>query len=207
MEEDLVKTTYNKIAEKYSEKYFNDTSDLPFIDRFLSSLNIGSKILDVGCGVGNFTDYMLSKGFLAEGVDFSEEMVRIAKTKVPNGNFTVMDMRQLDFPNETFEAVLAAYSIIHIQSQKIADVLEEFKRILKPNGKLGIIVQKGGPDKIVSEPLKPNEKLFINFFTKERLADFLTKADFEIKQITEESSKDPESLSNLLIYVIAEKSV
>ena len=50
------------------------------------------------------------------------------------------------------------------------------------------------------------EKMFINFFTKERLAGLVIQAGFKINYQEEVLTKDSDSLSNKVIYTIATKS-
>jgi ubiquinone/menaquinone biosynthesis C-methylase UbiE len=133
-------------------------------------------------------------------------MIKIAREKLPKVEFKLMDMRQLDYPVDYFDGILAAYSLIHIASQEIPETLKGFYRVLKPNGLFGIIAQKGKADQVVNEPLKAGEKMFFNFFTKERLGKFLTEAGFKLKYQEEAVLDDEEgSLSNRVIYTIARK--
>lgn len=151
---DYVVSTYNKVARTYTDKYFNDTADFPYIDKFLQLLKPGSRILDIGCGPGSFSRYIHEKGFNIEGIDLSEEMLKIAKQKVPNVNFKLMDMRKLDHENNSFDGLLLAYSLIHIPSKEILETLNGFYRVLKPGGFIMTITQAGEPDRVVDEPLK-----------------------------------------------------
>ena len=201
----FVVSTYDKIADKYTQQYFDDLTDAPYIDKFLAFLPKEAKLLDVGCGPGTFTKYLLKKGFDVEGLDLSQEMLKIAKEKVPQVEFKKMDMRNLSYPNETFDGLLVAYSLIHIPSEEIPLTLKGFSRILKSKGQIMVIVQGGEPDKIVDEPLKKGEKIFINFFTKARLTDFLNQAGFEVEYQEELPMKDTDSLSDRVIYTIAKK--
>jgi len=59
----LAVDTYEKIAGKYAEQYFDDLVDLPYIDNFLAKLPKGGKVLDVGSGAGQFSKHMMDKGF------------------------------------------------------------------------------------------------------------------------------------------------
>ena len=134
---------YDIIAKKYTEVFFEDFSDKEFIDKFLELLPKKGKILDVGCGPGNFTKYFLAKGYSAEGIDLSKEMIEIAKQKVPHGIFKIMDLRKLEYPNGSFDGLFAAYSLIHIPKKEIITTLKEFGRVLKPRGILFLAVQEG----------------------------------------------------------------
>ncbi len=195
---------YDKLGKKYTDLYYNDKSDLGFFDKFLTFLPKGAKVLDIGCGPGTFTQHFFSKGFVVEGVDLSTTMIEIAKKKLPQVEFHLMDMRHLNFPENNFEAVFSAYSLIHVPSKEILPTLKGFKKILKPGGIIGFITQKGEADKIVDEPMQPGEKMFFNFFTKERLQNFLTEAGFYLEYQKEAILVDAEgSGSNRVIYTIA----
>lgn len=197
---------YEKIAKKYTNLYYDDKSDLVFFNKFLTYLTKGAKVLDVGCGPGTFTQHLLNQGFAVEGIDLSITMIKIAMGKLPQVKFKLMDMRRLDYPNNNFEAIFTAYSLIHVASEEISKTLKGFYRILKPDGLLGIIVQKGKADQIVDEPLKAGEKMFFNFFTKERLEKFLTDAGFKLEFQEEAVLEDTEgSGSDRVIYTIARK--
>jgi ubiquinone/menaquinone biosynthesis C-methylase UbiE len=197
--------TYNKIAEIYTDKYFNDLADIPYIDKFLSKLRPKAKILDIGCGPGTFSKYLVEQKFIVKGVDLSEQMIQIAKKKVERATFKTMDMRNLQYDEGVFEGLLVAYSLIHIPSSEIPKTMKGFFRVLKRSGYMMIIAQGGKPDQVVDEPLMAGEKIFINFFTKQRLARFIIDAGFEVVYQKETPMKDADSLSDRVIYTIAKK--
>ncbi len=198
--------TYEKIAKIYTEQYFTDLTDTPYIDKFLEKLAPQSKILDVGSGPGQFTKYMLNKNFDVIGTDYSDEMLKIAEKMTPETKFYKRDMRDIGFENEYFDGLLIAYSLIHIPSEDIPRTLIGFNRILKPNGYLEIIAQSGEADRVIDEGFMPSEKMFFNFFTKERLSTFLQIAGFQVVYQLETASLDPDSGSDKVIYTIARKS-
>jgi len=202
----LAVNTYNKIANTYTKEYFNDLSDASYIDRFLEILPSNSKILDVGSGPGQFSKYIKEKGFDVCGVDFSDKMVAIAKKKIPEVPFQKMDMRKLNFKPKTFDGLLVSYSLIHIPSNQIPETLKGFYRVLKPNGILEVIAQKGKANQVIDGPFLPTEKMFFNFFTKDRISKFLKKAGFEIIFQEEKPTQDPNSVGNLIIYTIVRKA-
>lgn len=202
----LAVDTYEKIAGKYAEQYFDDMVDVPYIDKFLAKLPKKGKILDVGSGPGQFAKHMTEKGFEVIGIDFSKEMVAIANGKIPTVIFRHMDMRQLDFPDNSFDGLFSAYSLIHIPSEEVLETLKGFRRVLKVGGYVEIAVQKGEADKIIAEPFMPTEKMFFNFFTEERIAKYLQDAGFEIVSQELMSIDDAETMSDKVIYTIAKKT-
>lgn len=201
----LTISTYNKIADIYTNKYFADYSDKKYLNKFLKLLPNNANLLDIGCGPGQFAQYIKSKGYNIEGIDLSDEILRIAKEKIPDLEFKKMDMRKMSYKNNTFDGLLVAYSLIHIQSYELPNTLKEFNRILKPGGYTMIIVQTGESDRVVDEPMLKGEKIFVNFFTPKRLSDFLINTGFKLVFQKETTTKDIESFSNKVIYTISSK--
>jgi len=81
----LVTNAYNQIAEKYTDQYFYDATDYPFVDNFLHLLPVDGKILDVGSGPGNFSRYIKEQGYAIEGVDLSEKMIVVLLCRAKRG--------------------------------------------------------------------------------------------------------------------------
>lgn len=98
-------------------------------------------ILDIGCGVGQATIQFAEhfRNAEVEAVDFFRHHLDVLDEKIKENNlqkrvFTYrMDMRDLDFANENFDVVFAEASIEIIGFKK---GLQEWKRLLKPNGYL-----------------------------------------------------------------------
>lgn len=199
-------STYNKIASLYDKAYPVEKLDIKHIKKFISLIPKGGKILDVGCGTGTITKQVSEKGFYVEGIDLSEGMLKQARKNLPEVTFKKMDMRKLDYPDKSFDALLVTYSLIHIPSYEIPNTIKGFYRVLKSGGIMMIFVQKGKPDKLVEEPLMPGKYMFFNFFTKERLSNYLQNAEFKIIYQREEKGPSYENVpSNYYIYIIAKK--
>ena len=82
-------------------------------------------------------------GYEVTGVDFSENMLRLATKNVPRAKFVEKNMTELDFETESFDGLTAFYSIIHVRKEKHFQLFRRFHRILKPEGIMLICL---GPD-------------------------------------------------------------
>ena len=67
-----------------------------------------------------------------------------AKQKSPEAEFTDKDVRNLDFPEESLEGVLALYSIIHVPRKYHSAIFKKINRVLKPKGIA--LISVGGSD-------------------------------------------------------------
>jgi len=141
--EGLVKKGYNKIAVEYqADRHTLD--NMKELEELASFLPKGAKVLDAGCGAGvPATKFLADSGFEVVGIDFSENMLKLARKNVPNATFIRKDMTKLDFADNSFDGLTALYSIIHVPREKHALLFESFHKILKSEG---IMLVCMGPD-------------------------------------------------------------
>lgn len=96
------------------------------------------KILDAGCGPGFFSIILSQAGHQVTGVDGAAEMVRQARKKAKSYGvhpaFLEMDCNDLQFPDNTFDLVISR-NVTHTLLDH-SRVYGEWKRVLKPGGKL-----------------------------------------------------------------------
>ncbi|WP_106768724.1 8-oxo-dGTP diphosphatase MutT [Paenibacillus faecalis] len=91
-------------------------------------------VLEIGAGPGRDSLYFQQHGLDVTAIDMSEEMVRLCQQKGLHA--IVMDLYQLKFADEVFDAVYAMNCLLHVPKSQIADVLAEIRRVMKPDGLL-----------------------------------------------------------------------
>jgi cyclopropane fatty-acyl-phospholipid synthase-like methyltransferase len=110
-----VETGYNRIAERYlATKDREDPATLAILEDLARDLPPGSPVLDLGCGAGVPVTRWLARRFAVTGVDVSARQPELASRHIPAANFVKVDMTDLDFAPESFDAVVAFHSIIHV---------------------------------------------------------------------------------------------
>ncbi|GJL77696.1 MAG: methylase [Nitrospinaceae bacterium] len=101
----------------------------------LLSLKRTSRVLDLACGQGVFSRYLLAKGMQVEGLDVSEELIRFARTRSkPALRFHIADARDSEALKESqFDAVVCLLAVQNME--EIVPVFKNVARWLKPDGK------------------------------------------------------------------------
>ena len=114
---------------------FTPASNERLIDAFvrLCGLPPGSRVVDLGCGSGVFTDALRRRGYHCTGVDLSPKLIAIARARYRDIEFIEGDVEQLPFDGASFDGVLLSGLVHHLPdpSRCAAEVF----RILRSDGK------------------------------------------------------------------------
>ncbi len=165
---------FDRIAGRYDSWYLTKTGR--YVDRtekrlVFSMLRTKSgRALDLGCGTGNYTLELKKRGFNVTGLDASEEMIRVARSK--GLNCIRGDAYSLPFPDGSFDLVLSVtmFEFIHEPER----VVKEIHRVLRPGGEVLIGTMNGRSAWFLFKRLK---SLFVE--TAYRYARFYTPAELE----------------------------
>lgn len=180
-----LKSTYNKIARDWVRDHHQDSWWVSGTDTYLSFLPPNASLLDIGCGAGEKSKYLLGKGYKVTGIDFSEEMLAIAREQVPTGKFIVGDIMQSLDLHESFDGIFAQAVLLHIPKDAIIEVLKNIIAPLTPGGYFYAAVKEtrqGGPDEAI---LKENDygyeyERFFSYFTVSELKGYLQDIGMEM---------------------------
>jgi ubiquinone/menaquinone biosynthesis C-methylase UbiE len=103
----------------------------------------GTSYLDVGCGAGMAARLAAELGADISGIDAAEDLMEIAKERVPNANFHNGDMESLPFDDDSFDVVTGFNSFQYAGNPRIA--LAEARRVTKSSGHV-VIMTWGAPE-------------------------------------------------------------
>jgi len=111
----------------------------------LDRVNIGTGTiyLDAGCGAGMAAQIAAERGAQVSGLDATANLIAIAKTRVPDGDFHVGELECLPFPDDFFDVVIGFNAFQY--AGKPGAALAEAKRVAK-SGALIVIMTWGVPD-------------------------------------------------------------
>ena len=99
---------------------------------FLGMLPPAGSILELGCGAGNHSAEMLSRGFRMRITDGSPEMAEIAARRL-NHPVEAMLFHELE-EREAYDGVWASACLLHVPRDELAGILTRIHRALKPDG-------------------------------------------------------------------------
>src|SRR6201981_1968670 len=122
---------------------------------------IGGRVLEVGVGTG-ISLPLYSPNVRIFGTDISEAMLKKAKQRVAESRLknieglAVMDAEKLEFPDNSFDVVMAQYVVTAVPNPEAA--LDEFARVVRPGGELIILTRVSADDgirRVIEQALQP----------------------------------------------------
>lgn len=179
IEKEMTKT-YNKIAKKYEEEAKKDWEDKKYVELFLNYLNNNASILDIGCGTGELLKYYQDKDFTVTGLDVSEEMIKIAKEKVPSSNFVKISIYDIDKVKEKYDGISATFVLVHIPKEKINEVVGKIYERLNKGGIFFTLFTTSLQEGMQPEPLDDSCKYYAVNYSNEEVVEALKNNNFEI---------------------------
>jgi SAM-dependent methyltransferase len=144
-------------------------------------------LLEIGAGTGRDSKFFQENGLQVTCIDLSPEMVKLCQQKGLNAH--LMDMINLDFADESFDAVYSLNSLLHLPKTELPRVLREIRRVLKVDGLFFLGVYSGYDFEGIWEKDSYIPKRFFSFHSDEGLQRVVT-ADFELLSFKRISSGD-----------------
>jgi SAM-dependent methyltransferase len=139
----------------------------------------GKKVLDVGCGYGQYAPLFLSQGREYLGIDYSPEMIRAAKALYPKARFEIMSFNRLTFKPGSFAGIWACRSITNTPKAIFKESLKTMHSILIPRGILVVVVPNLGCscDGLIGDVDKP---YWLAAYHPEEIRSMLRSAGFQV---------------------------
>lgn len=199
---------FNKYANDYQVKHMG-------VELYSDSLDIFCKyvkpenasILEIGCGPGNLTKYLLSNrpDFKVFGIDIAENMIALARKNNPSADFKRMDCRDLNPINEKFDAILCGFCLPYLQVAETEELIKRFSKMLDSKAVLYVSTMEASSELSgIERSSKNREELYINYYESQFLEKLLKQSSFKmLKTFKIKNPVNRESVNDLVI--LAEK--
>jgi SAM-dependent methyltransferase len=185
--------TYDNYAERYTKKYGEISGEFEVFEKLLSEFIealLGKNVLEIGCGPGRDAKYLTEKGISVTALELSKVFFEIAVSNAPKAKVMLMDMRHLEFTENSFDGIWATASFLHIPKNQAKETLLGFHRVLKPGGMMFISVKEGSGEAFVRKDFYKGNAKFFAFYTEPEFKNLLESCGFKIKKILVEKKSN-----------------
>lgn len=204
-----ISSSYDALAAKYVAHIYHELEHKPldreWLARFAATVGTPGPICDLGCGPGHVARYLHEQGAQVLGVDLSPRMIELARQLNGGIEFRVGNMAALSVADGSWSGIVAFYSIIHLPRTKIAAVLREFWRVLRPGGEVLLAFHVGDEVRHIDTLWEQQVALDFLFYPRAWIEEQLRAAGFEIAESTERDPYEGVEVATRRAYIRARK--
>lgn len=199
--------TWNNIASLYQDKFmnldlYNDTYD--FICKAIATPN--AKLLEIGCGPGNITKYLLSQrpDFDIFGIDIAPNMIELAKKNNPTANFAVMDSREVKNLDKKYDGIIVGFCLPYLSPTESNELISNSYDLLNENGLLYLSFVEGNPEESDFK-VGSGGRVYFHYHNLDDLITQLKKSNFDQLEIFKVKYKTSETEFDIHTILTAKK--
>ena len=146
--ERIAKRFYEKLGPQRMVARFSEEHTRSCVNLVRSFASQSHRILDIGCGIGRIANPLSKSGMYVTGVDFSAEMIAIAKLNASRidcpARYEIGSMLNLPFESASFDRVYCFRAFTHLLTRDDQlQALREMHRVLEIGGRALIEVNDG----------------------------------------------------------------
>lgn len=126
-----------KMWDSWSKSRFGKPVYDLWLSEYLPLFKKSETILDLGCGIGANTLYLIEKGYSVLSCDYSKEALKNIDQFIEKSNTKYLNMNNsFPFDDESFSIIIADISLHYFTDEKTIQIMKEIKRVLKYGGYL-----------------------------------------------------------------------
>ena len=198
--------TWDKVAALYQDKFmdldlYNDTYDI--FCQLLTKEH--PKVLEVGCGPGNITKYLISSrpDFEISAIDIAPNMVKLAKQNNPTADFKVMDCRHIDSIGDKFDGIICGFCIPYLSKDDCSKFLNDSYHLLINEGFLYFSAIEGNYSNSKYETGSTGDKCYVYYYKEDHFKNEFAKHNFRlVHSIQKHYPKSDGSNQTHLIFIV-----
>ena len=204
---EIIKKAYNVAAEEYANQCFFELYDKPldrkFYDLFFERVINKGKVIEIGCGPGEVSNYLKMKGLNITGIDISDKMIEIARQLNPFIDFQVGDVFNLNYRDSSIYGIVAPYLIVNFTQKDIKPAFNEINRVLIRKGQFLISFHSGNEELEIEDFFVKGNKIPYTYFNSDIVKNTLTETGFKIIEYIVRMPYEGEVTTRT--YIFAEK--
>lgn len=194
---------FNKLADSYAERFMNVDMYADGFEFLLQQLNPGASLLDVACGPGNITRYLLNKrsDLLIHGIEMAPRMVELARQNNPKATFSLHDAQSLHTLTQRYDAIVTGFLFPYLNEEAVKTYLNSAFKQLNEGGLLYISTIEDEYQHSGLQSSSTGEQLMQYFYTGDWLKKELKISGFDIlnENRVRYSDKDQKPITDVIL--------
>ncbi len=194
---------FDKRANLYQEKFMNVDLYADTFDVFSADMPAGSRLLDIACGPGNITRYLLHNrpDLKVLGIDLAPAMVALAKANNPSAEFMVMDCRDIRSLDQVFDGIVCGFCLPYLSKESAKGLIADAAVIVRTDGVIYLSTMEGSDSMSGIQRSSQGDELYMYYHQGDHLCGVLAASGFTIVDIQRKVTpgRDGEPVTDLVI--------
>lgn len=200
---------FNKHASDYQSKFMGVSLYADTLDLFCEQVPTGGKVLELACGPGNITRYLLNKrpDLRILGTDIAPNMLELAKANNPSASFEWLDCKDMSSIKDTYHAVMCGFCLPYLSGAESMKLISDIYTIIKPGGVLYLSCME--ENEYHQSGIKTNshgDHVYVHYHTTDLLLEYLSANHFRLMELSRKRSPASDGSSTTDLMIIASKT-
>ena len=199
---------FNKHAKFYGEKFRDVSLYAEGFDIFCGAIKKkNAEILELACGPGNITNYLLNKrpDLKILATDLAPNMIDLAKLDNPTAEFQLMDAKDILKLNKKYDGIMCGFCLPYLDKEEVNKLFQDSYSILNPGGIFYLSTMEDDYSKSGIQIGSKGDEIFMHFYKGEFLSQALKENNFKILDLQRMDSLMGNGSKVVDLVIIAEK--
>ncbi|MNJ86197.1 Trans-aconitate 2-methyltransferase [compost metagenome] len=199
---------FNKLADSYQERFFSVEAYKEPLLLFLEELKDHATVLDVACGPGNISHFLLEQkpGLNLTGIDLAPNMIELARINNPDAIFKVHNALEIDQLNSHFDAIVIGFLFPYFSVEQVEDFLEKVYSILNPGGTIYLSTMEDLYENSRLRASSTGEQVMMHYYEAGFLVSLLERIGFEVISERTQPYRISETETDTDLIIVAKKT-
>jgi len=189
---------FDKSAKIYAHKFMNVSLYAEPFKTFCDNIKTeDASILDIACGPGNISKYLLElkPAYRILGIDLSPNMLELAQINNPTAQFLLMDCREIATLEQKFDGITCGFCLPYLTRQEAIDLIVNVSALLNPGGVFYLsTMEEDENNKSRHQISSTGDLVFVHYHREDYLSQALIQSGFETLSIERYSAPDKDGL-------------
>jgi SAM-dependent methyltransferase len=202
------KEVFDKRATEYQEKFMDVSMYADTFLLFCSLLPNGAHVLELACGPGNITKYLLAlrPDLNFTCTDIAPKMIQLAKQNCPQATFQLLDCRDLDTLDTSYDAILCGFCLPYLNKQEALNLIHDACNKLNADGVLYISTMEDDYEKSGVRESSYGDKVLMYYHEGDYLRAAFEGAGFSVNQIVRKETISADGTKTIDLVMIGRKT-
>jgi cyclopropane fatty-acyl-phospholipid synthase-like methyltransferase len=177
--------TWNKVASLYREKFMDLDIYNSSYDLFCNSIRItNSQILEIGCGPGNITRYLMARrpDLTILATDVSRNMIALAREALPLVDFRELDCREISVLKTIYDGIVCGFCMPYLSEKDVETLIRDCYTLLSTGGVIYLSFVEGEPSQSGYQVSSSGSRIYFYCHQSALMNQLLTKTGFDMLQ-------------------------